>query len=101
MPFPFFRQATAHTFEARVKRARSEGYASGAREAHLFKIASDNVFERGQALDWLNLAVAKGRTDLESQLAPERAVEAWDMSCRIAFLVAIARAQPSLQIRRS
>lgn len=67
-----------------------EGYASGAREAALFKIAKGPiVYERQRALDWLNKAINTGRTDLQSQHALEREIEAWDMSCRIAFLVAI------------
>jgi hypothetical protein len=90
MLFPIFRPARAHTFEARMQRARNEGYASGAREAKLFKIAMGKVgFEREQALDWLNTAIYKGRSELQSQHALEREIEAWDMSCRIAFLVAI------------
>jgi hypothetical protein len=85
-----FRPSRAPTFEARMQRARTEGYASGAREAVLFKIAADQaVCERQRALDWLNKAIDAGRTDLQSQHALEREVEAWDMSCRIAFLVAI------------
>jgi hypothetical protein len=81
---------TRATFEARMQRARIVGYASGAREAARFKIATGQVAcERQRALDWLNKAIEKGRTDLQSQHALEREVEAWDMSCRIAFLVAI------------
>jgi hypothetical protein len=84
-----FRTGRALTFEARMLRARNMGYASGAREAKLFKLTSGNVFERDLALDWLNASIPKGRADLKSQRATEREVEAWDMSCRIAFLVAI------------
>jgi hypothetical protein len=90
MPLRLFRPTRAPTFEARMQQARTEGYASGAREAVLFKIATDQaVCERQRALEWLNKAVETGRTDLQSQHALEREVEAWDMSCRIAFLVAI------------
>jgi hypothetical protein len=89
MPFLRFRTGRALTFEARMQRARNEGYASGAREAELFKLASGKVSERDLALDWLNEAIPKGRADFESQHATEREVEAWEMSCRIAFLVAI------------
>jgi hypothetical protein len=45
-------------------------------------------FEREQALDWLNTAIYRGCAELQSQHALEREVEAWDTSCRIAFLVA-------------
>ena len=90
MPFPTFRPARADTFAARLQRARSEGYARGAGEAELFKLAVGKVvFERQQALDWLNTAVVDGRAGLEAQHALEREIETWDMSCRIAFLVAI------------
>jgi hypothetical protein len=85
-----FKTARAHTFEARMKRARNEGYARGAREAKLFKLAVRKDFERGQALGWLQTIVEEGRGELEAQHALEREIEAWDMSCRIAFLVKIA-----------
>jgi myo-inositol catabolism protein IolC len=78
------------TFAARMQRARSEGYARGANEAELFKGAVGKViFERQQAMEWLNNAIEDGRAELESQHAWESEIEAWDMSCRIAFLVAI------------
>jgi hypothetical protein len=41
-------------------------------------------------MDWLQTIVDEGRGELEAQQALEREVEAWDLSCRIAFLVAIA-----------
>jgi hypothetical protein len=92
MLFAIFKPAHAHTFEARMQRARNDGYATGAAEAQLFKIAMGNlVFEREQVLDWLNAAISKGRSELQSQHAFEREIEAWDMSCRIAFLVATVR----------
>jgi hypothetical protein len=90
MRFTIFRPDRAHTFEARMQRARNDGYTTGAGQAQLFKLAMGNVvFERKQALDWLNAAIDKGRSELESQHAFEREIEAWDTSCRIAFLVAI------------
>jgi hypothetical protein len=90
MLFTIFRPDRAHTFEARMQRARNDGFATGAGEAQIFKIAMGKVvFEREQALDWLNAAIRKGRSELQSQHAFEREIEAWDMSCRIAFLVAI------------
>jgi hypothetical protein len=46
-------------------------------------------FTREQAMDWLDSTIDEGRMELEDQHATEREVEAWDMSCRIAFLVEI------------
>jgi hypothetical protein len=40
-------------------------------------------------LAWLGKAVAAGRADLAAQRAQEREIDAWDMSTRIAFMVAI------------
>jgi hypothetical protein len=89
MPFPTFRRARADTFAARMQRARSEGYERGANEAKLFKRSvGKSIFERQQVIDWLNRAIEDGRVELESQHAWKREIEAWDMSCRIAFLVA-------------
>ena len=84
-----FKTAPAHTFEARMKRARTEGYTRGAREAKLFKLTIGKDSERTQAMDWLQTIVDEGRSELEAQQALEREVEAWDLSCRIAFLVEI------------
>jgi hypothetical protein len=62
----------------------------GANEAELFKGAVGKViFDRQQAIEWLNKAIEEGRAELASQHAWERELEAWDTSCRIAFLVAI------------
>jgi len=52
-------------------------------------LAVGKDFEQHQALDWLGAAIDDGRIELEAQHALERETEAWDMSCRIAFLVAI------------
>jgi hypothetical protein len=90
MLFASFKTARAHTFEARIKRARNEGYSRGSREAKLFKLAVGKVLEREQALDWLTTVIDDGRAELEAQHALDREIEAWDMSCRIAFMVAIA-----------
>ncbi len=90
MRYPFSGRAQPDSFQARMQRARNEGYARGAREAKLFELAVGKVFEREQALDWLNTAIDDGRAELVAQHALEREIEAWDMSCRIAFLVAIA-----------
>jgi hypothetical protein len=52
-------------------------------------LAVGKVFARESALDWLSTAIDDGRRELDAQHALEREVEAWDMSCRIAFMVAI------------
>jgi hypothetical protein len=91
MPFPtFFRPSRTDTFQARMQRARSEGYSRGAREAKLFKFAVGKVFVREQAYDWLSTAIDDGRAELQAQHALEREIEVWDMSCRIAFMIEIA-----------
>jgi hypothetical protein len=41
-------------------------------------------------MDWFDSTIDEGRVEPECQRATEREVEAWDMSCRIAFLVEIA-----------
>lgn len=74
-------------FTSRLERARNEGFRIGSREGKLFRLAVGNAFEREQALDWLNSVVEDGRAELEDQHAWEREIEAWDMCCRIAFLV--------------
>jgi hypothetical protein len=84
-----FQTRRADSFTARMQRARNEGYSRGAREAKPFKLAVGKVFDRAKTLDWLSTAIDDGRAELESQHALEREIEAWDMSCRIAFLVAI------------
>jgi hypothetical protein len=86
-----FKRTQADTLEARMRRARNEGCVRGAKEAELFKARVGKVFERERALDWVNNAICDGRADLQSQHALEREIEAWDMSCRIAFLIRIER----------
>jgi hypothetical protein len=48
------------------------------------------AFQREQALDWLNTAIDDGRADLQSQRALDREIDAWDMSCRIMFMLQIS-----------
>ena len=79
----------ADTFPSRMKRAKHEGYLCGSREAKLCKLAVGKAFTRERAMDWLDSTVDEGRVELECQHATEREVEAWDMSCRIAFLLEI------------
>jgi hypothetical protein len=90
MLFASFKTARAHTFEARMQRARNEGYSCGVREARLFRLAVGKDFEREQATDWLTTAIDEGRAELADQRALDCEIEAWDMSCRIAFMVVIA-----------
>jgi hypothetical protein len=89
MPIRTLRPGRVDTLEARLQRARNEGYARGTGEARLFKLAVGRDFGRPQALDWLGTTIDDGRTELEAQHALEREIEAWDMSCRIAFMIAI------------
>ena len=91
MGLPTFRQLRADTFTARIQRARSEGFACGSREGKLFRLAVGKVgFARDQVHGWLNTVVDDGRAELEAQHALDREIEAWDMSCRISFMVEIA-----------
>lgn len=73
---------------ARMARSREEGYLSGAREAKLCRLAMAGA-QRQEVLDWLNTAIDAGRAELEAQHALEREIDAWDMSCRIMFMVVI------------
>jgi hypothetical protein len=88
MSIPSLRRGREDSIEAHLQRARNQGYASGASEARLFKSTVGKGYGRSQALEWLGRAVAVGRTDLAGQHAHEDEIDAWDMSCRIAFMVA-------------
>jgi hypothetical protein len=48
------------------------------------------IYQKQQALDWLNTAIDAGRAQLEAQHALEREIERWDISCRIMFWVMLA-----------
>jgi hypothetical protein len=72
---------------SRIARTREAGYARGASEARLMLLAVGRKIERRRALDWLNSAVQNGRIELQKQCAVDREIEAWDMSCRIMFMV--------------
>ena len=87
MPFLASKTGRADSFQARMQRARDEGFLRGAREGKLFKLSVGKVFDRQQALDWLDNVIDEGRSELADQHAWEREIEAWDMACRIAFLV--------------
>jgi hypothetical protein len=91
MRFPTFRLLRADTFTARIQRAKNEGFACGSREGKLFRFAVGKVgFARDQVHGWLDTVIDDGRAELEAQHALDREIEAWDMSCRIAFMVEIA-----------
>jgi hypothetical protein len=86
----FTRSSALDSFAARIKRAKTEGFACGSREAKLFRLAVGQVvFTHDQAHSWLNTVVDDGRTELEAQHALDREVEAWDISCRIAFMLEV------------
>jgi hypothetical protein len=89
VPFPN-KPDRADAFSSRMKRAKDEGYSCGSREGKLFTLAVGKVLAREQAMDWLDSTIDEGRSELNDQHAHEREVEAWDMSCRIAFLLEIA-----------
>jgi hypothetical protein len=86
MPF-FSWPKRGDDFTSRLERARTEGFRTGFREGGLFRLAVGESYKREQALDWLNSVVDDGRAELEDQHAWEREVEAWDICCRIAFLL--------------
>ena len=73
-----------------MTRARNEAYLSGACEAKMFRLATGDIYQKQQALDWLNTAIDDGRAQLEAQHALEREIERWDISCRIMFWVMLA-----------
>lgn len=82
--------ALLDTFASRIQRAKREGFTCGSREAKLFRLAiGQAVFTRDQAHSWLNTVIDDGRAELEAQHALEREIEAWDIACRIAFMVEI------------
>jgi hypothetical protein len=89
MSIPTLRPGRVSSLEASLQQARNRGYASGTSEARQFKSVVGKGYGRSQALAWLGKAVAAGRADLAAQRAQEREIDAWDMSTRIAFMVAI------------
>lgn len=85
--FPWPWAGRADAFTSRLERARNEGFLRGSAEAKLFKLAVGETFSRAQVLDWLDTVIEEGRSELTDQHATDREVEAWDMCCRIAYLV--------------
>jgi hypothetical protein len=71
----------------RMARARDEAFLRGAHEAKMFRLATGGIYQRQQALDWINTAIEDGRAELEAQHALDREIERWDISCRIMFWV--------------
>jgi len=78
-----------------MERAQESGYTDGGREARLMLVALGKQFERSKAIGWLNTAVEKGRTDKLLQRAIDPEIDAWEMSCRIMFVVTITSWQRS------
>jgi hypothetical protein len=74
---------------AHLERARQSGYAYGDREAKVMLLAHAG-FDQRQAVGWLNTKMQEGRANLIAQRATEREIEAWDLSCRIMFMVRIS-----------
>jgi hypothetical protein len=87
--FGFRRSDRASDLSARIRRAREEAYLRGAQEAKMFRLATRGVYERQQMFEWLDTVIEDGRAELVAQHALEREIEAWDMSCRIMFLVTL------------
>jgi hypothetical protein len=85
----FATKPALNSFVVRMERARRAGYATGSHEAHLFRLAAGKSADRDKAMDWLSAAVELGREELQAQRAIESEIEAWDMSCRIMFMVTI------------
>jgi hypothetical protein len=76
------------TYLARLQRMREEGRAKGAAEGKLFLRAFGKTkFQPHKVDDWLSRVVAPGRAELEAQHALDQEIEAWDMACRVAFLL--------------
>jgi hypothetical protein len=80
---------TDTSLSARMDRARQSGYADGDREAGLMLSAFGRQFEQAQAVGWLNTAIDKGRAAKSMLRVIDREIDAWDMSCRIMFMVTI------------
>jgi hypothetical protein len=90
MPIPARSRGRTDALEAGRRKPGIEATRThGAREARRFRLATGRGYGRQRALDWLRTAIDSGRAELQSQQAPEREIEAWDMSCRIAFMLAV------------
>ena len=96
MPFRGFRSGLEGTFGERMRRAKTEGSWRGSQEAKLFVLAAGKALNRAKAMYWLTTAIDDGRDELEAQRATAREVEAWDMACRVAFLIEIVSAEAKM-----
>jgi hypothetical protein len=82
--------ARTGSFVARMEPMRRARYLRGRDEAKLFVLSAGNDLAHHQAVAWINAVIEEGRSELQTQRAIEREIEAWDMSCRIMFMVMIA-----------
>ena len=75
-------------YVARLQRTREEGHAKGSAEGKLFLLAmGKKQFQPQEVHNWLSKVIADGRAELEAQHALDSEVEAWDMACRVMFLL--------------
>jgi hypothetical protein len=76
------------TYLARLQCMREEGHAKGSAEGQLFlRTFGTTKFQPQVVHDWLSRVVAQGRGELVAQHALDQEIEAWDMACRVAFLL--------------
>lgn len=87
------RLSADRSLAARIRRARQSGYADGGREAGLMLIALGKKFDKTKAIGWLNTAVEKGRAAKLRRRRIDCEIDAWEMSCRIMFVVTMAASQ--------
>jgi hypothetical protein len=87
--FRLRRNDRIYNLAGRMERTRNEAYKRGAHEAKVFRLATGDVYQREQALDWLNNAIYDGRSELGIQRALQDEIEAWDTSCRIMFWITL------------
>lgn len=82
------RSNRSSVYLAHLRRMREEGHARGAAEGRLFMQAIGKTkFQPHEVHTWLSRVVAEGRAELKAQNELDREIEAWDMACRVAFLL--------------
>jgi hypothetical protein len=75
-------------FHARSERAREKGHAKGLAEGKAFLLAMGKKnFQPQEVHSWLSNVIVRGRAELEAQHALDHEIEAWDMACRVMFLL--------------